>query len=468
MDIFSWQHINKVYLFTIVLVSLSLGYLSIQKGHDWGGDFALYIDQAQALKNGTLDKLYEQNKFTVEHSDIATLSPYLYPNGFPLLLTPFNTASPDYYWLKLYALVFFGFLILVIYLFFNQISKNKFLVLFITACIAFHFEFFLHLDQIYADIPFTLFSFLSFYLIHKQKKKGYLQYILIGLCIGLAYLIRTNGIFLIPTLLAYQLLNPNKERWVTKATPYIIFSLFFLTNQLTTVNYESNYLSMLSITNFSTIKSNLNYYLAIISKYPFGSFDDLSFSVSILQLLVVLPLCTYGFYKNWRKMLPFAVFVTLNLALYIIWPSKQGLRFLFPIMPIIIGLFALGIYHLPFKRLKYGFMVLCLGLVCYNSLNKLSEHRQISTNECLTKDTKELYTYIKQNTDKNAIFNFKKPRVLRHFTGRNAVVQKTYNLNVPQIWGYLITNTETDIENQELELVFRNNSFIAYKLKQYY
>ena len=76
-------------------------------GHDWGGDFALYLNQAQALNQGELSALYQSNHFTVEKSD-RLIGPYLYPMGYPLLLSPvIALIGLNFYWLKVYTSYFF-------------------------------------------------------------------------------------------------------------------------------------------------------------------------------------------------------------------------------------------------------------------------------------------------------------------------------------------------------------------------
>ncbi len=39
-----------------------------QPGHNWGDDFALYINQARSIVEGTVEKTIEINKFTLNES----------------------------------------------------------------------------------------------------------------------------------------------------------------------------------------------------------------------------------------------------------------------------------------------------------------------------------------------------------------------------------------------------------------
>ena len=84
---FPWHF---VFLFLIILLSGVLGYFSINNGHPWSGDFALYIRQAESLLAGSTDELLAFNRYAMENSVYPEppIGPNLYPWGFPLLLSP--------------------------------------------------------------------------------------------------------------------------------------------------------------------------------------------------------------------------------------------------------------------------------------------------------------------------------------------------------------------------------------------
>jgi len=76
---------------------------SVQEpGHGWGDDFALYINQARGLADGTLWDVVADNRFALTNSAYATFSPVAYPWVLPLLLAPIVTLfGIDYPMLKL-------------------------------------------------------------------------------------------------------------------------------------------------------------------------------------------------------------------------------------------------------------------------------------------------------------------------------------------------------------------------------
>jgi hypothetical protein len=71
----------------VIVSSSALALLCIHKGHNWGDDFAQYIEQARAINNHSLDSYLQINRYAMDHSD-HVVGPYLSPNGFPLLIAP--------------------------------------------------------------------------------------------------------------------------------------------------------------------------------------------------------------------------------------------------------------------------------------------------------------------------------------------------------------------------------------------
>ena len=160
---------EKIILSVIVLTSLILSFLCIHNGHDWGDDFALYIEQAKAITNHSLSKLLVINKYLLNNSD-ATISPYLYPNGFPLLLTPiYLIFGMNFIAMKILCVLFFIAALPLIYLLFRNKFDTAVYPLLIVAAIALQGVFITFTDNISSDLPFLFFSILSLVLIERCK-----------------------------------------------------------------------------------------------------------------------------------------------------------------------------------------------------------------------------------------------------------------------------------------------------------
>ena len=78
---------ERLPLWSLFLAGFLICVLSWYPGHDWGGDFAAYLQQARVLVEGGVDTWAEDVRFTVENSDIS-FGPAFYGWGFPLLLAP--------------------------------------------------------------------------------------------------------------------------------------------------------------------------------------------------------------------------------------------------------------------------------------------------------------------------------------------------------------------------------------------
>ena len=78
---------HKKYLILILILQLILGIKVIDHGHNWGGDFALYVDESQAIVEGRFWEFYRENLFTIQNSH-KTLAPIAEPIGAPILFAP--------------------------------------------------------------------------------------------------------------------------------------------------------------------------------------------------------------------------------------------------------------------------------------------------------------------------------------------------------------------------------------------
>ena len=83
---FSWVIPNPQYklLYTFIIVGL-IPFLVISESNNWGGDFALYINQSIGFLEGDLPSLYQEQLFLLKYQ---RLGPYLYPMGTSILISP--------------------------------------------------------------------------------------------------------------------------------------------------------------------------------------------------------------------------------------------------------------------------------------------------------------------------------------------------------------------------------------------
>ncbi len=418
---------EKLILTVIITVSSVLAVFCIKNGHSWGDDFSLYIAQAKSIINFSINDLYRLNKYSMQNS-LYDIGPYLYPNGFPLLL------SPVYYLFGLNFIVMKGFcsifLILsipLIYRLFKPYFSNSFYVFFIIAGYAFHNEFITFSDNILSDLPFFFFSILTLLLM--KKSSTILNQITLGICICFSYFIRDIGIVLIPTLITYQMgLFISKKIEIKNriyyTIPYLIFITFFISILFFLPRGGENHITML-LTFFSIalIKANIIYYLNLVSSYFFTTF---------LFFLPALIIIIIGMLSTWKQNLHFITYTFFICIVLTAWPALQGTRFIFPIIPFILFFLLKGAIYIFDKfriNLKYLVIILIMFLLrtSFYSTKQIINYSKSDTNQSYNSEMVEIYNYISKNVPEKEIIGFFKPRALRLFTGRNAIFTDQQN-----------------------------------------
>jgi hypothetical protein len=102
---FSWVIPNPHYklLYTFIIVGL-IPFLVISESNNWGGDFALYINQSIGFLEGDLTSLYQEQLFLLNYQ---RLGPYLYPMGTSILISPvLFFFGANIYYLKVYGIIY--------------------------------------------------------------------------------------------------------------------------------------------------------------------------------------------------------------------------------------------------------------------------------------------------------------------------------------------------------------------------
>jgi hypothetical protein len=414
---------NILLFFSSILV-FTLGLCCIDTGHNWSDDFALYISQTQALLEGNTKDLLKANYFAMEHS-YAHVGPYLYPNGFPILLVPIYAVFGLNFWvLKVYCLLFFVASIVVIYRIFRQLNCTVNQALSITLLVAFNYHFIRFSDHILSDLPFFFFSLLSYYQIQKQPSKKPLEAFFLGILIFFSYNIRDLGIILLPCLLVYQwqgYKQGKKVSFLVALLPYFAFIFLWIIRWSYSPSISSKQLSLLSETSLEVVLNNVYYYALLIGNYFLIS-RGIPLGIQGLVSTLFISLLAFGIYKKGRQQPALLVYLGATMGIYLIWISFQGMRFLFSVLPFLVYFIIEGIKGLPISFRLQRFLV--LGLI----LSSLAQSLFISyyywktnTNEAYSSEMQNIYHYIQKETPSEALIVFQKPRALRLFTNRNSI-----------------------------------------------
>jgi len=462
-------------LFIIVALSALLGASLLSHGHVWWDDFASYIMQAQSLLHGDTAEFVQRNAFTIQESSYP-LGPIAYPWGYPVLLAP--------------ALYFFGLKVLALKLI-NTLTYSLFLILFyrlarfrlteswsllLTALLAFNPTLLFAQDYILSDISFLLFSTLSLFFIDWWlSDNSYRNSILIGVAIFAAFSIRTNGILLLAPLAIAQFSQPRKN-WLTVFLPYMVFAVLAGLLTFLLPGGQESYFSHFSMFTVERFIGNVIYYL----KLPVALFDYIPLGIIFFIFTTTLFFIDAG--AAWRKNLHFLAYIVLTLLLFMLWPETQGIRFIFPVLPLFILIAAQGAIWLGDKfsqpvlvKAAFGIWLamtmLSFGVSAWSGWTNLQSGREI--NGPFDSISSDMFKFIREQTPPDSVIIFFKPRAMRLFTDRDSFM--TENCEDLTKGDYLVIHEKQGSNGQltqqsaeacgvPLESIFNNKRFTVYRI----
>jgi hypothetical protein len=316
------------------------------------------------------------------------------------------------------------------------------------------------------------FMLLSLYLVERNRlNMGY--QLLLSAAIIMTYLIRDIGLVLIPVLMMQLYFKSEKNAdntidYLKKNALFLLpiacFCVFWLSKSLFLKTDNTNLFTALSAANVKTIVSNTGYYIFVLGElWGVNSSYILRISVLILFGLFFFK----GIYKSEKQDRHFILLIVLTMGLYILFPGRQGLRYLFPIVPFIFYFSIHGVLNTPFLNEWQNMFLISLALYLgVQSFYKSINFRAISTDQITTIEAKSLYNWVKTNTLANDIIAFKKPRLLRLMTGRNGFTNSDDTKVLQSAATYLIENDKPKRVDSLFNTVYQNAHFIVYKINK--
>jgi len=360
--------------------------------------------------------------------------------------------------------------------------------------------FFQFKDNVLSDIPFFFFSLFSIFLIQQivvernMWVNKFVSYLLIGFFVFFSYLIRSQGIYLIPTLLLCQYisnrsslkqglisyLRSNKLVFI----PYIIFIILAVVINNVLPKGDSSYFKMFfSQPTLTSIIKNIYYYSILISTF-FGLP-----SISKVFFGITIPFAVFGIIKNVKKDYLYLVYILFTFLFLIIWPGHYRFRYIFSILPFYMYFFFVGLSKIPttlfipgkFNPIKWNLLniaaivlilISCvmIGFNCF--IYHIFDDSNIIEGPC-TVESSRMFDYISKNTSEEDIIIFGKTRVMTLYTNRTSKCIVDFNQLMESKADYFVYSEGfyspsiiSQIENHEerFKLVFQNNKFKIYKI----
>ncbi|MEX0826767.1 MAG: hypothetical protein WD184_08480 [Acidimicrobiia bacterium] len=358
--------------FRVLILVGVIGVLCIvnqRAGHDWGDDFSLYLRQSQALVEGNVGEVLATTRITVQESSSHAFSPYSYPWGAPLLLSPVvGLWGLDYPKLKILETLFFaGFLVVFFQIVARRVGEVGGLVM--VSLIGFSVIYVGATDSVLADFPYLFFVGLSLWWMDRLRLRGLWlagparPLIGMGLLLAFTFSIRREGVALFLSLAAVHggLLwqgrsardgGPAPRRRL--ATPYVTAAgfLVFLQLVLPTVvwpKYEGGGLNQ--------IRHNLIWFRDILGEHIglkdqgvpgwslLGSHDLALVAFTVFLMLAVLGILV-RLLNHYREDAPLILYLLAVAFIISTLPFHEG-RYLFSITPLLVYFAYQGIASTP-------------------------------------------------------------------------------------------------------------------------
>ncbi len=472
---------EALFLIGILLISALFSLSMLTRGHLWWDDFASYILQAQSLLRGAPSEFVAHNAFTIEQSSYPP-GPIAYPWGFPMLLTPVLAV----FGMKLLVLkglntIFFLLFLIVFY----QLAKTRLASawsLFLTAILAFNPVLLQAHDLILSDIPFLFFSTLTLLLIEKNVKQTWS----IGLVVFVAFSLRTNGLLLLAPLAVAQVQQFHswaevRKDWVKIVAPYIVFTVSAGLLALLLPGGQESYFSHFSMFTVERWLANAAYYLRL----PAELFKGIWLGPVFFWLWALSFFA--GVIFNFKRNLPLLTYLVVSLGLFITWPETQGLRFLYPLVPIGALVAAEGwkaaAERFPVRGMSAarwaGFgsvgLLILLSLTASAQIGMSNLRNGRDINGPFDPYSQEMFAFIREGTPPDSVVIFFRPRAMRLLGERDSFLS-TECARLP-LGDYLVLSKKADDslqipENQiqgcglSLTSVFENRRFIVFRLTQ--
>jgi hypothetical protein len=361
-----------------------------------------------------------------------------------------------------------------------RLTENWSLLL--TALLAFNPTLLFAQDYILSDIPFLLFSTLSLFLIGQwlsSREAAYRASLLIGIAIFAAFSIRTNGILLLVPLAIAQFsqfgFQGLRKNWLTVLLPYLTFALLAGTLTFLLPGGQESYFSHFSMFTVERFIGNMIYYL----KLPATLFDNIPLGIVFFILTVILFFIGAG--ATWRKNPHFLAYIILTLLLFMLWPETQGLRFIYPILPLFILIAAQGALWLGgklsqpvFVKAVFGIWLamtmLSFGVSAWSGWTNLQSGREI--NGPFDSISADMFKFVREQTPSDSVIIFFKPRAMRLFTDRDSFM--TENCEDLTKGDYVVIHEKQGSNGQltqqaaeacgvPLKSVFNNKRFTIYQ-----
>jgi hypothetical protein len=471
----------------VLLLHLALG-LSIQTDEpDWSGDWAGYLMQAQCLQDNSWTELAAQTTFRQAYSQPMD-SPDYYPWGFPVWLLPAvawfaNPFPPAKLSLLLCAVVILWAIRSWLRPYLSPLGQ-----VILVSWLAMHHWLIWFSQLVLSDLPFWLVSAGWFWAVDRwvMRQPPAQRQVWQTWCVGLLLFggiwLRSQGWVWVMAMPCLQILarwqqgdwrEPWRDLWV-----YLSLGLLWVLYHWL-LPYRPGYLRFFPVASMpATVVEMTVYYAKVGYKFFEQGRPGAAWTVplGLLSAGLTLPWLIRGIWHSLPRHLGWVCTSALLMATLLIYPYKEGFRFLWPLLPL--GLFWVitGVESSQGLWRKAGRAWLCLMVVSTlaGTLVRAWPYWQgdVLTDGPMTTPAQEVWAYLEDQVAPEQSITFSKPRILTYLTGHPAAFalsrhypsQETDLLLVP-------TDTLANLADSvahwlaQQPLCFENEGFQLYQLR---
>ena len=400
----------------LILMSAVLGLASLDSYHPWGGDFAQYLAQTQAMLEGRQAQVAEDLRFITEESG-PVIGPRWYPPGFPLLLLPvFALAGPDLWLLKLPGWLCWLLTLWQMYRWLGRLELGPWGPVAGLALLAWNSVFLGFLNLILSDIPFLLLVVVSLRRMGEggEKELGPGAYLLTGFLMGLACWLRTAGMVLGGAWLLTLLLQPGpRRRWLVLLAMAGMWGL----QRAISPDGGTAYLGYLREISLESLLAQVRAYGQVPALF-------MGWPLALLAYAGLAGILGWGMRRVHRSWPVLSWFGLGYAAMLLLWPFYDGLRFVFPLVPLglIWGLVGWADLMRRWPAWRWGPVWLGALLLLGKSGHDLWEqHRYPPERQVGQAGAEALFAHIRTATPPETVVYGSAPRVVYFFTGRKGL-----------------------------------------------
>ena len=339
---------RKLFLIPALLVFIPLLFINISSQHDWGDDFAQYLEQAE---NISLGKPMAQTGY-IYNPEYPSLGPQAYPPGFPLLIASItakygNEVVPYNYYISVFLILLAVTAVLLFY------KYSGWTAAILAGAVLYYNPYILNLKaEIMADIPFALLFAIFLLWISSADVTSKQNWIFTGLIAGCAILVKSIGLVLPLSLFIFAaqgIIVALYNKIPFQKAIYAVKAYFFAAILSMAIYWISNIIFMrgaggggyLNIFDFGLLSealaTNIYTYTEAIRLF-FVNPDSPLFWIGFPIASLIFAFFITGLILSFSKIPVLFDWITIAyIGLLLVYPyHHSGFRFLLPLAPVII------------------------------------------------------------------------------------------------------------------------------------